>query len=214
MAFKYRTATEGASGREDPIEARQQQAQAGRDAQMRKISKLIEANQKAKREEYEQLGREEREGAMRWGDDATRGASTGLSMGGPWGALIGGIAGTVKGQARDITDRSNQDKLRTGKWTTKKGDRGHYLHALGKTLFDLKGSIPSTDTLAGAAQTAGPAVAGMTARKQGQQKIPPAGQSNNLGTIDPYAPASGSAPGETFGYGAADKRRKLNDPLR
>jgi hypothetical protein len=58
---------------------------------------------------YQRLMDEQRaaelEGKKNWGDDALAGASMGSAFG-PWGALIGGLAGTAKGMFEGIDARS------------------------------------------------------------------------------------------------------------
>jgi hypothetical protein len=85
--------------------------------------------------EKRDLKRQERERAMNWGDDAVKGAQMGSSFG-PYGALIGGIVGTAKGMGRAVQRR--------------RGEGQSLLKALGRTAFDVQGSLPSQLTGAGA----------------------------------------------------------------
>ena len=50
---------------------------------------------------------QERSGKLNWFDDAAKGASMGSAFG-PWGALVGGIAGTAKGQVEAYKQRRSE----------------------------------------------------------------------------------------------------------
>lgn len=52
----------------------------------------------------QQAAEKERADKLNWFDDASKGAAMG-SAAGPWGALVGGIAGTIKGQYEATKER-------------------------------------------------------------------------------------------------------------
>jgi len=47
---------------------------------------------------------------MNVGKDALSGATTGLTVGGPWGALIGGVAGLAKGTVQEIINHNKAEE--------------------------------------------------------------------------------------------------------
>lgn len=71
--------------------------------------------QRKDREEARALQEEMQGNAARdWHDDAMQGASMGMQVAGPWGALIGLGVGTVKGQAEAISTKVNEDGMNFG----------------------------------------------------------------------------------------------------
>lgn len=132
-----------------------------------------------------QAAAQDYENKLNWQDDLEKGAQTG-SVAGPWGALIGGIAGAVKGQAEAISARSKHGQnffkavgntmLDDPFGLTKKvigGDRGH-LH------------LGSGIGAGGLGQLAGSLGSKAISNAQSQPNYA-AGQTDNQGAADQYA---------------------------
>lgn len=111
-----------------------------------KLMDLMEAHTRATGRDYRDLERESERARQdyerNWGNEALQGAAAGGAMSGsPWGALAGGILGTVRGMSGAYRDRrrSGQGKL----------------ESLGRTLFDVPRSLPDFSTSAPASVSLG-----------------------------------------------------------
>jgi hypothetical protein len=122
----------------------QQRAEQERAQMMARMEQMMRIRQKytddlelqRQAEEQKRIQAENQE-KKNWMTDTAQGASMGMSVGGPWGALAGGIIGTAKGQYEAYQQRR------------KEGQSG--MKAFGNTAFDTPfGAVGDVASLGGA----------------------------------------------------------------
>lgn len=157
---------------------------------------LMEAHQAASGQyvgkEESRMERERQDQARNWGDSAAQGATMGFtaSGGNPIGALVGGIIGSAAGQYKAYKDRR-----RSGQ---------NFSKALGATLTDFTGGLPSQVKGLAASSAVGTAVAGQRARRQSGgsaydallQRQQAAGGQDQPGADEAYTPDFNLSPEE------------------